>query len=118
MSKIPTAVSLGVLAFAALCVSLVFALVYTGHDSTVFMSSILTIIPVTVGVIVVSSKVEKVNDTTAGIKERVNGQLDARFAEVMRQIDDLARTITGYHNTGTTDTPDGKHVQDPLDTLN
>jgi len=80
-SKISTPIALGIIGFACLCVVLLGGLVWAGKDIGTVLTAIVTIIPVTIGVVVVSAQ-------TREVQSAVNGKLDAKFAAVHAKIDD------------------------------
>ena len=87
MNKIPSTIALAIIAFAALCAMLVFGLVFTNHDPGPFITFILSVVPVTIGVVAVAAKVDKVQETADEVHHQVNGKLDAKFAALHTRLD-------------------------------
>lgn len=90
---LPTPVALAVIAFAALVVACVVGLVFVGRDIAAIVYFLTAFVPATVGLVVVASKQEKVLDQARSnaddlqqVKRAVNGQLDAKFADVHAAI--------------------------------
>jgi len=80
-AKVNTPVALGIIGFACLCVVLLGALVWAGKDIGTVLTAIVTIIPATIGIVVVSAQ-------TKEVQSAVNGKLDAKFNAIHAKIDD------------------------------
>lgn len=87
MNKVPSSVSIAVIGFASLCVCIVGVLVWHGNDPGPLVTFIGTLIPLTIGVVIVANKVDKVQDTANDVYHNVNGKLNAQFAAIHARLD-------------------------------
>jgi hypothetical protein len=88
-----TAVMLSIVAFVGLIACLVTFLIWTNRDPSNLISFIASIVPVTIGVILVSSRVDKVQNTTESIQDSVNGKLDDKFAALHARMDEVEAAV-------------------------
>ena len=84
-------VTLGVIMFSSLLVVIVALLLLFADEGKVntFLGFVLTIIPVTIGVLWTSNQNDKIRDDVAGVHQKVNGELDAKFQNLNDKIDNL-----------------------------
>lgn len=88
-----TAVTISIVAFIGLCATLLTGLVWAGKDATPFITFIFAIVPSTIGVILLGSKVDTLKtqndaqaDTLATVEKAVNGNLEKQFQKVHEHI--------------------------------
>jgi len=90
--KVPKTVpvQIFVVLFATIAILIVGGLLWSGHDAKPLMDFILVLIPPTVGTILVGRKQEAIHSDTESIKQSVNGNLDAKLAELRAAIEALS----------------------------
>lgn len=106
MNKLPSTIGIAVIGFAALCVITVAALVWHGSDPGPLVTFIGTLVPLTIGVVVVAAKVDKVQQTTDDVAHNVNGKLNAQFEAIHERLDAAgvpATDVVGKHESLDTD---------------
>jgi len=91
-------VQIVIVLFVTIAVMIVGGLVWSGHDAKPLIDFVLLIIPPTVGTILLGRKQEKIHDDTASIKQSVNGNLDAKLAELRAAIEALGNKTEGTEN--------------------
>lgn len=87
MSKVPSTIGVAVIAFAMLAIVVVGGLIWHGNDPGPLITFIGTLVPLTIGVVVVAFKVDKVQETTDNVAHNVNGKLNAQFQALHDRLD-------------------------------
>jgi len=72
-------------AFVAVA-GLIVTLVITGHDPTLFVTSILTLVPVVAGIVTIGAKQQKTDTDVTTIKNNTNGTLSNMTALIVKAI--------------------------------
>jgi hypothetical protein len=113
-----TAVTLSIVAFVGLVACLLTGLVYTGKDTTPLVTFVFAIVPSTIGVILLGSKVDTLttqndehSETLQKVEKAVNGNLERQFQAVHEHI----VYATGVNAPGVA-TPEAANVPLPTDT--
>jgi hypothetical protein len=107
--KLPSTVAIAVISFAIAAIVVVGGLIWHGDDPGPLITFMGTLVPLTIGVVVVAYKVDKVQDTADDVAHNVNGKLNAQFAALHERLDTLVpEQATGKHEA----TPAGVSPED------
>jgi hypothetical protein len=103
--------TLGLFMFAGFLVA-IFALILlfgqTGQADK-FVGFVITIIPLTIGTLYLSNQNNDIRSSVDGIKTKVNGELDAKFAAVHQRLDEIQNGTVSADPL-----PDDSQMQIPL----
>lgn len=100
--------TLGIFLFAGMLTALAAMIILFGKSGDIdkYLSFVLAIIPVTIGLLFISKQNNDIRSDVGGIKQKVNGELDRKFDAIHSRLDAISPSTTDASPApSTADTP-------------
>lgn len=94
-----TVITIAMMVFAAVIIAAAVVLIVLDHEDALsqFLSFILSVLPVTVGIVVLSHQNDSIRSDLSEVADNTNGKLAAKFDAVHDRLDSLGERITKLH---------------------